>query len=414
MMSDQDICESVKRKRDEESQILAAKRPKTESVDQAPVVAPSIDFDKKVKSTMVPTVSLEVSTARVNLEDSEGTESPDLLSHIAFSRLSQQPEFSALLNRRNPEVLLSSRAKKGGSSRRKRALLVDDIKVNQRITALGLSRAGFEADFASDGGQAVEMACKSEYSIVLMDVKLPTMDGVTATVHIRDFERQHPSRPASLILGMTGAVGRSDLLRYRDAGMDGCIEKGCVVADAVNRAYQLKRDQTNSPFLFIAANSSARWSHEIFSDEEGSHSHSHSHSSATSDGASSAAAILTTSTPLSDLPLTRTPTAPVRGLSPARSPSSHHNSSSSSSLGFSSSSSSAASASSSSTSSIAAAVAAVVVSGSPTLPSTSSSTTRTTIPKTAAAVKASSSSSPLCAASSSFTMLPSAEPARTD
>ncbi|ARJ65956.1 hypothetical protein WV31_09975 [Magnetospirillum sp. ME-1] len=66
-----------------------------------------------------------------------------------------------------------------------RVLLVEDDPTN-RIVAVGLlERVGLTVDVAEDGGMAVEMVGKTEYDLVLMDVRMPNVDGITATRLIR-------------------------------------------------------------------------------------------------------------------------------------------------------------------------------------------------------------------------------------
>ncbi len=66
-----------------------------------------------------------------------------------------------------------------------RILLVDDIEINLQVAAAMLEPFGADIDFAAGGIQAVEMAEKNNYDIILMDHMMPEMDGVEATKLIR-------------------------------------------------------------------------------------------------------------------------------------------------------------------------------------------------------------------------------------
>jgi CheY-like chemotaxis protein len=132
---------------------------------------------------------------------------------------------------------------------KKHALLVDDVKVTQRITGAALQKTGYVCDFASDGEVAVDMAKKNSYYVVLMDVQLPVIDGVEATRLIRAHEKENGITPC-IIFGLTGNCSDEALNLYAEAGMDGCIEKGCVVSRAMHEALAMKEENQDA-FLFI-------------------------------------------------------------------------------------------------------------------------------------------------------------------
>ncbi|WP_164914135.1 hybrid sensor histidine kinase/response regulator [Aquimarina sediminis] len=69
-------------------------------------------------------------------------------------------------------------------------LLVEDNKVNQLITKKIISNYGFRCDCANDGEEAVDMVKKKKYSMVLMDIMMPKMDGFEATKWIRQFDKE--------------------------------------------------------------------------------------------------------------------------------------------------------------------------------------------------------------------------------
>ena len=72
-----------------------------------------------------------------------------------------------------------------GLERPVRLLLVEDVQVNRELVRVILEPFDIEIDTAEDGAQAVEAVTRSDYDIVLMDVQMPVMDGLSATRTIR-------------------------------------------------------------------------------------------------------------------------------------------------------------------------------------------------------------------------------------
>lgn len=103
-----------------------------------------------------------------------------------------------------------------------RVLLVDDNLVNQELAAAMLGRLGIPFDRADNGAQCLQRLAKGDYALVLMDMEMPEMDGVTATLHIRAGEPAGTHLP---IIAMTANALREDRERCLAAGMDGYIAK---------------------------------------------------------------------------------------------------------------------------------------------------------------------------------------------
>jgi two-component system sensor histidine kinase/response regulator len=100
-----------------------------------------------------------------------------------------------------------------------RVLLVEDDAGNQEIETLMLERLGFGVDVVGDGAAAVTAAAAGGYSAILMDCRLPVMDGYEATTAIRASES--PDKRVPII----GLSAHTDRQRCFDAGMDDHLAK---------------------------------------------------------------------------------------------------------------------------------------------------------------------------------------------
>ncbi|MBL8445283.1 MAG: response regulator [Zoogloeaceae bacterium] len=102
-----------------------------------------------------------------------------------------------------------------------RILIVEDNEVNQLVASELLESKGFLVDVADNGHIGVEMVSANRYDLVLMDMQMPIMDGVSATREIR-----RSFRPDVLpIIALTANAMQQDRQRCMDAGMQGFITK---------------------------------------------------------------------------------------------------------------------------------------------------------------------------------------------
>jgi len=108
-------------------------------------------------------------------------------------------------------------------------LVCDDHPINQKVACRMLSNLGYQADLATDGEQALEAFNHRHYDLVFMDVQMPRMDGLTATLRLREMQRDpvtHPHcQPAPVIVAMTAGAMQGDRDRCLQAGMDDYIAK---------------------------------------------------------------------------------------------------------------------------------------------------------------------------------------------
>jgi PAS domain S-box-containing protein len=107
-------------------------------------------------------------------------------------------------------------------SRTGHILVVDDVELNQRLAVALLEAAGHVVDVVEDGALAVAAVARNAYDLVLMDVQMPGMDGVSATRAIRASAGRQCGVP---IVAMTANVFPDQVRAFREAGMDDHIGK---------------------------------------------------------------------------------------------------------------------------------------------------------------------------------------------
>jgi signal transduction histidine kinase/CheY-like chemotaxis protein len=103
-----------------------------------------------------------------------------------------------------------------------RVLVVEDNVVNQQVARRFLQRLGCEVLVAENGKRGVEEYFKSDYGLVLMDVQMPVMDGLTATREIRSRE---PAGKRVPIIALTASAMTNEMERCTGAGMDALLIK---------------------------------------------------------------------------------------------------------------------------------------------------------------------------------------------
>lgn len=106
--------------------------------------------------------------------------------------------------------------------RRCLVLLVEDMQVNQVVTATQLRRDGHRVDVAGSGAEALHMAAATPYDIVLMDLMMPGMSGYEAAKRLRKLAGPVARVP---IFALTANTGEEERARCLAAGMQGMLSK---------------------------------------------------------------------------------------------------------------------------------------------------------------------------------------------
>jgi CheY-like chemotaxis protein len=105
-----------------------------------------------------------------------------------------------------------------------------------------LEKAGHRTDIVSDGAEAVEAAMKKRYDLILMDIQMPGMDGLTATQRIRELSVEEGVHIP--IVAVTANAMKGDDQCCLEAGMDDYvtkpIDRACLLAKVNQWGYRDK------------------------------------------------------------------------------------------------------------------------------------------------------------------------------
>ena len=116
-------------------------------------------------------------------------------------------------------------------------LLVEDNELNQKILKIGLTNYFRNIDVAYHGKEALDKFGTSKYDIILMDIQMQEMDGITATMKIREIEKSTNSHVP--IIAVTANALLGDRETCLSAGMDDYISKPFQIDDLIEMMKKL-------------------------------------------------------------------------------------------------------------------------------------------------------------------------------
>jgi two-component system, sensor histidine kinase and response regulator len=102
-------------------------------------------------------------------------------------------------------------------------LLAEDNRINQTVATRMLEKMGHSLVVAENGMEALSLLATQPFDLVLMDIQMPEMDGLTATMRIRESEKS--TQLHMPIIAMTAHAMKGDRERCLEAGMDGYVSK---------------------------------------------------------------------------------------------------------------------------------------------------------------------------------------------
>jgi CheY-like chemotaxis protein len=111
-----------------------------------------------------------------------------------------------------------------------RILLAEDNAVNQKVAMHILHRLGYRVDLAANGLEVLEALQRQTYDVILMDVQMPEMDGLAATISIR---QNLTTAQQPYIVAMTANAMQGDREQCLNVGMDDYLSKPFKTHDLI-------------------------------------------------------------------------------------------------------------------------------------------------------------------------------------
>jgi PAS domain S-box-containing protein len=118
-----------------------------------------------------------------------------------------------------------------------RILLAEDNAINQKLVVVILKKLGYRADLAANGLEVLSALQRQMYDVILMDVQMPEMDGLTAT---REICKAWPAGKRPRIIALTASALKEDCDSCLEAGMDDFLGKPIRVEELVTALEKCK------------------------------------------------------------------------------------------------------------------------------------------------------------------------------
>ncbi len=109
---------------------------------------------------------------------------------------------------------------------KRKVLLVEDTPIAIKVAVIVLNMLGCKVDVAEKGATAIEMATNNQYDLILMDIGLPDIDGLTVTKHIRQQEPEDEHVP---IIALTAHSETTIKEKIFEVGLDDLLIKPLTI-----------------------------------------------------------------------------------------------------------------------------------------------------------------------------------------
>lgn len=105
-----------------------------------------------------------------------------------------------------------------------KVLVAEDNLINQKVAMINLKKLGHEVEIAVNGQMAIDMFKVGTYDVILMDIQMPILDGLEATIAIRKYEEEKGLDKIKII-AITANTLNEDKDKCFEVGMNEYITK---------------------------------------------------------------------------------------------------------------------------------------------------------------------------------------------
>ena len=123
-------------------------------------------------------------------------------------------------------------------------MIADDEGINRLFIKTVLAGNGWEVEEAPNGKVAVDLAARSPFDAVILDVKMPVMDGKQAAIQIRALEKELDREPC-ILLGLTAYAEKQLIEELEGLGMDGVIHKPITQESLIRKLSAMLAERTS-------------------------------------------------------------------------------------------------------------------------------------------------------------------------
>ncbi|MBN2614588.1 MAG: response regulator [Bacteroidales bacterium] len=113
-------------------------------------------------------------------------------------------------------------------------LIVEDNDLNAKFADAILRKYDFNIDFATNGSIAIEKFLNNFYDLILMDIQMPLMNGIEASQHIRNYEKQLAVEKPVVIIAVTAFALEHDRENCIASGMNDYLTKPYTPSELTN------------------------------------------------------------------------------------------------------------------------------------------------------------------------------------
>ena len=158
-------------------------------------------------------------------------------SRLGFNRINRPLFFNdicSLNDKNNAYSVMEPQLSHSVLNDKKSILLVDDMEANRFIAGEALKNRGFQVVFACNGLEALEVFKTQVFDVILMDIRMPKMNGIVAVEHLKSSVGINQNTP---VIAMTANAEIAEMERCKAAGMAGFVGKPFdtqVLIDSIN------------------------------------------------------------------------------------------------------------------------------------------------------------------------------------